>query len=267
MFNSIEMKRLLQMANLFLMILVVFMVAATLYTFKSYRNADLNIPINNTVTVTSEGEVFAVPDVATFSFGAMSSAKTVTDAQKNVTDKIAKALALVKGAGVEDKDIKTTDYSVSPRYEYTNFPCGVNICPPSKQNLVGYEVSQNISVKVRKVEDAGKILESLGGTEVTNISGLQFTIDDQNKLEADARAKAITDAKAKAKVLAKDLGLRLVRIVNFSESGNYPIFYGRDASAVMEQGMGGGNPVVPKAEVPVGQNKISSNISITYQIK
>lgn len=265
MFDSIEMKRLLKMVNVFVIMLTIFLIAATLYAFKLYRNVDFDTPISNTITVNGEGEVFAVPDVATFSFGAMSSAKTVTEAQKTVTDKISKALALVKGAGVEDKDIKTTDYNVSPRYEYINFPC-TNVCLPSKQNLVGYDVSQTISVKVRKVENAGKILESLGGTEVTNISSLQFTIDDQNKLEADARAKAITDAKAKAKVLASDLGVRLVRIVNFSESGNYPIMY-RAMDSMAQSGMGGGGAPAPKVEIPVGQNKITSDISIMYEIR
>lgn len=266
MFDSIEMKRFLKVVNVFFIILTIFLVTATLYAFKSYRYADNKIPVNNTITVSGEGEVFAVPDVVTFSFGAMSSAKTVTEAQKNVTDKINKALGLVKNAGVEEKDIKTTDYSVSPKYEYLNFPCSQFTCPPSKQNLIGYEVSQTITVKVRKVEDAGGILESLGSTEVTNISGLQFTIDDQKKLEADAREIAIADARSRAKVLVKDLDVRLGRIVNFSEGGNYPVFYSARDSMMSEQAMGGAN-AAPKAEIPVGQNKIVSNVSITYEIR
>lgn len=262
-----EMKRLLKFVNVFVVMLTIFLVAATLYAFKSYRYADNKVPVNNTITVSGEAEVFAVPDVVSFSFGAMSTAKTVTEAQKNVTDKIGKALGLVKGAGVDEKDIKTTDYSVYPKYEYTNFPCTQFVCPPQKQNLTGYEVNQTITVKVRKVEDAGKILESLGSTEVTNISGLQFTIDDQKKLEADARAQAIEDAEARAKVLAKDLGVHLGRIVNFSEGGNYPTYFRADMMAQEGMGMGGANVAAPKAEIPAGQNKIVSNVTVTYEIR
>lgn len=266
MFDSIEMKRLLKIVSVFVIMLTIFLLAATLFAFKSYRYADNKVPVNNTITVSGEGEVFAVPDVVTFSFGAMSSAKTVTEAQKIVTDKIEKALGLVKGAGVKDEDIKTTDYSVFPKYEYTNFPCTQFTCPPQKQNLVGYEVNQTITVKVRKVEDAGRILESLGGTEVTNISGLQFTIDDQTKLEADARAMAIEDARERAKVLARDLNVSLGRVVTFTEGGNYPVYF-RNSDMVMEQGGMGGANVAPKVEIPVGQNKIVSNVSITYEIR
>lgn len=262
-----EMKRLLKFVSVFVVVLTVFLIAGTLYLLGAVGSSDRNAPINNTITVSGEGEIFAVPDVVTFSFGAMSSAKTVTEAQKAVTAKIEKALGLVKAAGVEEKDIKTIDYSVYPKYEYTNFPCTQFACPPQKQNLVGYEVNQTISVKVRKVEDGGKILESLGSTEVTNISGLQFTIDDQKKFEDEARAQAIDDAKARAKVLAKDLGVRLVGIVSFTEGGNYP-YYSARADMVMEQagGMGGAN-MAPKAEIPAGQNKIVSNVSVTYEIR
>lgn len=218
----------------------------------------------NVVSVSGQGEVFSNPDVATFSFGVVESAKTVKEAQDSSTKKIDSALAKLKSAGIEDKDIKTSDYSVYPKYEYTNGICTANICPPSKQILVGYEVSQTITVKVRKVDTAGEVLGSLGDTGVTNVSGLSFTIDDEDALNREARQKAITEAKNKAEVLAKDLGVRLVRIVSFSENGAtppMPIMYARD----MASGMGG--VAESKATIPTGQNKIVSNVSITYEIR
>lgn len=268
MFDSIEVKRLFKFGAVLLVMLAVFLASATIYVLRSFGHIDDGRPVQNVITVSGEGEMFAIPDIASFSFGATDSAKTVTEAQKKVTDKIAKALEMVKQAGVEEKDIKTVDYSVYPKYEYTNFPCTQFTCPPQKQNLVGYEVSQTISVKVRNVENAGSILESLGGTEVTNISGLQFTIDDQDALEAQAREMAIEDAREQAKKLADDLNVRLGKIVNFNESGNYPMPMYRDAAAnEMMGGMGGSLQSAPKAEIPTGQNRIVSNVSITYEIR
>jgi len=265
MFESIEIKRLLKLGQVLLAILIIFLAAETLYAFKSYSNIDRGTPISNVITVSGDGEVFALPDIATFTFGSVENAKTVAEAQKKATEKINKALALVKAAGVEDKDIKTVDYNIYPRYEYQNFPCTQFQCPPSKQYLNGYEVTQTISVKVRKVEDAPKILESLGGVEVTNLSGLEFSVDDQKKLEAEARSKAIASAQEKAKVLVRDLGVRLGRVVNFSESGNYPIAY-REGYGMGGDGISVSAPA-PKVELPAGQNKITSNVSITYEIR
>ncbi len=266
MIESVEIKRLLKIGQVFLIILTIFVLAGVFYVFRLFGNVERNTPISNLVTVNGQGEVFALPDIATFSFGATANAKTVTEAQAQVTKKINKALDLMKAAGVEEKDIKTTDYSVYPKYEYSNYICTQAYCPSPNQRLVGYEVSQNISVKIRKIEDSGKILESLGSTEVTNISGLQFTIDDEDKLMAEARALAIADAKEKGKILARDLDVKLVKIVNFYESGNQPIPYYRDG---MEFGMGGDNPLptIAKAEIPTGQSKIVSNVSITYEIR
>lgn len=218
----------------------------------------------NVVSVSGQGEVFANPDVATFSFSVVETAKTVKEAQDSATKKIDSALAKVKSAGIDDKDVKTTDYSVYPKYEYTNSLCTVNICPPSKQVLIGYEVSQSITVKVRKVDTAGQVLGSLGDTGVTNVSGLSFTIDNEDALNREARQKAIAEAKDKAEALAKDLGVRLVRIVSFSENGSnppIPMMYAK-------MGLGGADSAVSSApSVPTGQNKIVSNVSITYEIR
>ena len=139
------------------------------------------------------------------------------------------------------------------------------MCPPSKQVLTGYEVSQTITVKVRKTADAGGILTKVGGLGVSNISGLNFVVDDIDTVQAQARDKAIADAKDKADKLEKSLGVKFVRIINFYEGGNYGVVgMGGDmmsAKAVSFESA----QVAP--QLPVGENKVTSQVSITYEIQ
>ena len=118
----------------------------------------------NVISVSGKGEVFAVPDIANFTFGAEETAKTVAEAQKLVTDKVNKGIEIVKAAGVEEKDIKTVGYNIYPHYNYIQPICTQFNCPPGKQTIDGYQVSQTIEVKVRDTSKAGTILVSLFGT-------------------------------------------------------------------------------------------------------
>jgi uncharacterized protein YggE len=221
---------------------------------------------SNVISVSGDGEAFAIPDVAMFTFSASATGKDVDDAQKQVTKIIEAALGKVKELGVDSKDVKTTDYSANPKYEYINGVCtSGGVCKPSTQNLIGYEVSQTIAVKVRKVDDAGKILGAIGGTGVTNVSGLSFTVDDQTAIEREAREKAIAKAKVKAEELAKDLGVSLVRIVSFNENGAMPMFY--KADMISARDMGGAMTEAASVPLPMGQNKVTSNVTITYEIR
>jgi uncharacterized protein YggE len=128
--------------------------------------------------------------------------------------------------------------------------------------LTGYEVSQTILVKVRKTEDAGTILAKIGALKVENISGLDFVVDNIDVIEAQARDKAILDAKQKAEKLSKSLGINLSHIVNFYESGNTPIY--AYAGVSLDAKMA--SPSVPP-QIPTGENKIVSNVTITYEIR
>ena len=265
--SSVEKRRMVKWVAIFLFLISLFVAVKTLGALKEYSYIGGGITPQNIITVSGEGEVFAVPDIAQFSFSVSEDAKTVKEAQDVVTKKINSALEVLrKEYSVEDRDIKTVDYSVYPKYEYSNTPCSQFSCPPSKQTLTGYTVNQTVSIKVRSVSDAGTILGSMGEVGVTNISGINFTIDDEDTLKRDARKLAIADAREKAEALSKDLKVRLVRIVNFSESGNYPMYYSKYGVAEMSMANDGrGGAIAP--ELPVGENKIMSNVSITYEIR
>ena len=251
---------------LVLLLLALFLFVKTVGEIKSYRFIGGGVPVTNTITVSGVGEVFAVPDIGSFSFSVSEEKVTVKEAQSEATRKINVALGLLRGANVEDRDIKTTAYNIYPQYTYIReickpgFPCG-----GGKRELTGYNVSQTISVKIRDIDKAGEILAEIGSIGVTTVSGLNFTIDDEDELKRDARREAIDDARAKAKQLARDLGVKLIRVVSFSEGGGGPIYRGFDFAVAESAVYGSGGLEAP--EIPVGENKITSNVSITYEIR
>ncbi len=183
----------------------------------------------------------------------------------------------MKTNNVEDKDIKATSASFNPKYEYKRAICpqvpaadGMMVAPTTyycgegKNVLVGYEAYESITVKVRNADDAGKIIQGLGGLGVTNVDGPNFAIDNEDELKAQARKQAIDQAQEKARVLAEDLGVKLGKIVSF-EDGIYPgpMYYEKSMDMMV------GNAVAQSApaELPRGENTITSDVTITYEIK
>lgn len=216
------------------------------------------------ISVTGEGEVTAIPDVATVFFTVRESAKTVPEAQKLAEAKITTALKELNALGVDKKDTKTLSYTVNPKYEQQQVGyCTGYTCPPSKTIINGYEVSQSVTIKVRKVDQAGEVIGVLGKVNITEITGPDFTVDDLDKSKEQAKAIAIAKAQAKAQATAKALGVRLGAITQFSEDngGYYPVMY-RDSMAVSAN--------QSKAEavtLPQGESVIKSNVTITYTLK
>ncbi len=170
--------------------------------------------------------------------------------------------------GVADKDIKTQNYSSYPKYEWqegTVSCMGLN-CPPyrpGKQVIVGYEVSQSVTIKVRNLESVNALVDALGTAGVTDMQGPNFAIDKEDDLKAEARKQAIDKARTKAKTLADDLGVSLVRVVSFSEGGNYPIY----ARAMMMTAGAEKADSAPMPEIPQGEEKITAQVTVTYEIR
>lgn len=263
MFNTPEGEKFLRRGSIVMIALAVFLLAQIIFTLKSTSYIGKSYPVQNAISVNGFGEVLAAPDVAVFSFGARATSPTVAEAQSTVTDKINRSIDMIKGAGIEDKDIRTINYNVYPKYEYNQVICTQFNCPPAQQRLVGYEVSQMIEVKVRDTAKAGSILSDLGTVGVTDISGLNFTVDDEDAKVAEAREMAINDAKEKAEELARDLGVKLGKVISFNE-GYYPMPYYKTMSAY---GMGGDAEVASAPRVPTGENSLSSSVTITYEIR
>jgi len=243
-----------------LILLTAFLAVQTLSGLQGLNKPE---PAYNVVSVSGEGEVLYIPDIASFSFAVSIDAKTVGEAQSQVTEKIDSILASLKDLGVEERDLKTSNYSISPKYTYAPSVCSQTYCPPGRQVLDGYTASHDISIKVRKADEVGKALAVIADSGATNISGVSFVVDDEDLLMEEARARAIADAKSKAKMLANELDVRLVRVISFNEYTNdrpQPYF---DTYAM-------GNEMMKASSaptLPAGENKAVVNVTVTYEIK
>lgn len=256
-------RRVQSAVTLALFLLAAFLFTATITTFKEYRFVGSDVTPSNVLSVEGEGEVFAVPDTAEFTFSLTEEGATAGAVQEAVSVKAKDVISALTGRNVEEKDIKTVAYELQPKYEWeqercvTGYPCG------GKQVHKGFTLTQSVRVKVRALDTAGELIGLVSEKGVSNVSGLTFTVADEDELQADARKAAIDDARAKAEKLALDLGVTLVRMVNFSEGSGYvPMpYYAKDAlmaTAVMDES---------QAVVPAGENRITSNVSITYEIR
>ena len=259
-----EKSKLIKIAAVLLIVISVYFVVKIISEIKSYRFIGGGLSASNTISFNGKGEISTMPELATFNFTIRESAVEVKDAQAKVTAKEVATLAFLDKSGIDKKDIKTENYSSYPKYDYGT-PCyeGIEIPCRTTPKIVGYEVSEYVSVKVRDLTKAGEIVKGIGTVGVSEISGPNFSIENEDKLKEQARKMAIDEAKAKAKSLAKDLDVRLVRIVNFSEDGNYPLYYAKDMMATDSVS----SAPSPTPELPTGENKIISNVTITYEIR
>lgn len=245
-----------------LAVLALFLLAETITIAGDFGRP--SVPATDTITVQGSGQATFPPDVARVSFTVENTAAAVADAQAATTKQANAALDFVKGQGIAEKDVKTLSYNISPQYSYPN-PCQPGaICPDYSRapKVIGYQVSETIQVTMRDLTAVGAMLGGLGKLGVQNVNGPAFALDDATVGYDAARADAIDKAKTQATLLAKQLGVHLGKIVNFSESsGGYPY--------PMAYGLGGGvsesKAVAPN--VPVGENTYNASVSITYEVR
>lgn len=248
------------------LLLLVASVFVAFLAFDAMRTAFTPLPpMGNVISVEGTGTVTAIPDVARVTFSVREEAESAADAQDAAAEKVNTALDLLDEFNVEEKDVKTTSYNVSPRYSRAQ-PCFNGYCPEYEQTVIGYTTSQTVSVTVRDTEQVGAVLSALGSAGVSNLSGPSFTIDDPDALYEEAREKAISEARTKAKTLAKDLGVRLVRVTGFWENDGYRYPYAFEEKAYSLGGDGAMTaPAIP--QLPVGENEVSVTVSVSYEIR
>ncbi len=208
----------------------------------------------NLFTTQGTGEVAAIPDTALVSLGVNKEAATVEAAQTQVNGIINKITSDLKSLGVDPKNIKTTNYNVSPQYDYNS----------GQQVARGYTVSANIEVKVTPIEKANQAIDIATKDGATQVGNVQFVLDDtkQKQLENQAREEAIKEAKEKASSIAKTAGITLGRIVDVQEStsgGIQPMY--RTTDLKLESA----GSEAPPTELNPGENKVSVTVSLSYE--
>ncbi|MBI2444564.1 MAG: SIMPL domain-containing protein [Candidatus Magasanikbacteria bacterium] len=214
-------------------------------------------------TTTGEGREVAIPDVARFTFGVNTEGdKDIPRLQKRNAQKANQAIAFIKANEVEDKDIHTTEYRVSPRYQY--FPCNPRLSRPCRQpEIIGYSVRQTVAVKVRNFEKIGDLLAGVVGAGANEVSQLSFTIDDPAAVQQQARNEAIAQAKEKAKAVATAGDFRLGRLLAIEEGPEFTPYSRKDLDV---EALGAPGFAAAAPTIQPGSQEIVVEVRLKYEI-
>jgi len=241
---------------LFLIIVTIWFGVGILNKLKENKFIGKEITSENRISVSGSGEIWVKPDLAIIDFSVVTEKKTIEDAMTANTKKMNDTINAIITQGIEEKDLKTTNFNIFPRYEWikSEFIEG-------KRVLVGYEVDQTLEVKVRDLTKIGSIIQSAVNAGANQVGDLQFTIDNQEALKSQARKEAIENAKLKAQEIANQLGVKLVKVVSFNENSVVPIFRPYFTDRAIKEA-----ETTPAPQIQTGENKIEVNVSIVYEI-
>lgn len=205
-------------------------------------------PAVNTITVSSTGSVTLVPDVARVGLGVTSTKDTVKAARNAASSAMNAIIASLKTLGIDEKDIQTTSIDLSPVYSNG-----------SPARITGYRMSQQLQVTVRDLDKAGDVVDAATAAGATDVNGLWFEVADRDKAMNDARADAITKARASAQAMATAAGVALQGVVSISEASiSYPgPIYAAAGAAARDS-----------AETPVqpGTQDVQANVTVVFEI-
>ncbi len=207
-----------------------------------------------TIRVEAEGKVSVKPDIAMTTMGMTTEAATVAEAQQKNTEVVNKLVSRIKELGIDAADIQTQDYSVYPAYNYPT--------DGSKPELRGYTISQNVTIKIRDLNKANQVLGLAGEVGATNVSGLEFTIDDKDAYLEAARAEALKKVGEKAAALSSNLGLRLSGIVSYDEyEASNEAYYGAKVYDMVLESAGSA------PQIEAGTNDVVLHVGVTFELK
>lgn len=300
--NLLELNSLLKIVSILFILSITVLAIVNIFERK-----EKGINEQNVIVVTGRGELNVKPDTTKFTISVTESGKDIKSSQDSATNKINAAIVILKQNGVLDKNIKTLNFNTYPKYGTRTANCSVSSpsapsvapvsastktkavaiavpptavsssktvsgkttiisnCVDKTSEIVGYETNQSIEVKITDINSnpnlAGILVSAVGKVGVQT-SGLTNYVDDLDKTKQIVRELAIQKAKVQAQEIAKALGVKLVKITSFTENsggGAYPY-------AMMSSKMVGAESF-DSVSLPVGEDKITSDVSVTYSIK
>ncbi len=195
------------------------------------------------LTVTGEGSVASVPDMATITLGVVHEAKTAGEALDMTSAATAQVLERLKTAGIEPRDMQTRDLSLSPVWDNRS-------ASQQRPQIVGFEASNTVTVRVRVLDSLGGVLDDVVQGGANTFRGLSFGLQDPGPVLDEARKQAVAEALRKARLYAEAAGLTLGPVLQLSENGG-------SAQPMMMDRM------AMSAAVPVAQGEVSTGASVT----
>lgn len=206
-----------------------------------------------TIQVTGEGSVYASPDTAEIYFSVVTGAETTEEALNENNKKMDRVINHLKEKNIEEKDIKTAGFNVRPIYSYDN--------EKRERILSSYEVSNVLEVRLKDLQHVSSVIDGAIRAGANRVNRLKFLISDEEELKKEAREKAIREAEKRAAEIASSLGVKVGRIVNFSEERDYyfPLYREAALDAASEE--------IPEVPIEPGENEIKVNVRIEYEIR
>jgi uncharacterized protein YggE len=236
--------------------LVIYMLAMSCLAFPSLTAAaqeQEREPFRRTISLIGTGEVRARPDIAIVTLGVMKRAATAREALTANNQAMAEIIAHLQRSGVDEKDIQTSNFTVNPAYQYDN----QGQQPPK---IIGYDVSNQVTAIVRKLDALGTILDEAVSKGSNQIYGISFSIDDPTAREDEARKLAIEDATRKARLITQSAGVALGPILNIQEMLGQPPIPLHAKAQRMETAADGSVPVAQ------GEHVITVQVNVSWEI-
>lgn len=227
---------------------IAILTAATFYnpaTVSEAVEADTDVRL---VTVSGEGKIVVTPDVAHIELGVQTKDADATVAQQNNAKLMSAVVEAIKKAGIVDKNIQTTGYSLYQTYDYQ---------PDGSQKDPYYVANNIVKVKISDVDSVGKIIDLATVAGANTVNSIQFSIEDDSEYYQEALILAMASAKSKATAIMgtfdKTPGLPKSVV---ESGGSTPIIYGYGAEKAMASDMA--------TPIESGEITITANVSVSY---
>ena len=216
-------------------------------------------PGNTLLTVSADGRSVRTPDLAVFTAGVTSQAKTAGAALAANAADMNRVVAALKKAGIADRDIQTSNLSLNPVYAPpVQRPDGQY--EQQEQRIIGYNATNTVTVRQRKLSEFGRVIDTLVEAGANQVNGPSFQMDEPDAATDEARLEAMKKARARAELYAKAAGLRVVRILSISESGGYtpgpPVVFARMAA----------DSASAPSPVAAGEIQLNANVTVMFEL-
>ena len=216
-------------------------------------------PETPTVTVSATGSLTLPPDQVFVTFGMDTAARSLADAQRQNNAVMTKIMERLRDQNIEKERIQTSSFTVSPQYKPP--PRRSSDASPVPPEIIGYLMSNTVTVEVRNLEKIGKVIEDVLAAGVNHFQGLHWALRDEQPARLNALKSAAAKAHEKAAILSEALGVKLVRVLSVTEGGHVVRPAPHMARSMMAMDTGGGEPPISPGEM-----KVEATVTLVYEI-
>jgi uncharacterized protein YggE len=212
-----------------------------------------------TITVSATGSLTFAPDHVFVTFGMDTAARSLIDAQRQNNAVMTKVMERLRDQNIEKERIQTSSFTVSPQYKPP--PKRLSDVPPAPPEIIGYLMSNTVTVEVRNLEKVGRVIEEVLAAGANHFQGLHWALRDEQPARLEALKTAAAKAREKAAVLGEALHVKLVRVLSVNEGGHMVRPASHMVRSMAAMGAEGGEPPISPGEI-----KVEATVTLVYEI-